>query len=49
VLQKDPKAWPIRGVLAGNYMYLANLLRRTGDDKAATEADRQAQGLRPAR
>lgn len=47
-IQRDPNA-PIRGVLAYNYMRLADLLRRMGDDKAAAEATRQAESLRPSR
>lgn len=46
VLQKDPKVWFVRGALAQNYANLASLLRRTGDEKAAAEAERKAQEMR---
>jgi tetratricopeptide (TPR) repeat protein len=49
VLQKDPKSGFVRGVLAQNYATLAEVLRKLGDGKAAVEADRQAQALRPGR
>jgi len=45
-IARDPNA-PIRGVLAYNYMRLADLLRRMGDEQAAAEAARQAESLRP--
>lgn len=48
-LQKDPKLWHIRGVLAQNYWNLADLLARLDDEQAAAEAARQAQELRPDR
>jgi eukaryotic-like serine/threonine-protein kinase len=46
-LKKMPDAHPIRGILARNYMTLADLLRQTGDTEAAEEAVRQAESLRP--
>jgi len=49
ILQKEPKAGFVRGVLAQNYASLADLLRDLGDDKAAAEADGQARDLRPGR
>jgi tetratricopeptide (TPR) repeat protein len=49
ILENDPKAGPLRGVLAHNYMNLSDLLRRAGDEKAAEEAAQQAQKFRPDR
>ncbi|MGA2034372.1 MAG: serine/threonine-protein kinase [Thermoguttaceae bacterium] len=46
VLQKDVKAGHVRDILARNYMNLADVLRRTGEDQAAEEAVRQARELR---
>jgi tetratricopeptide (TPR) repeat protein len=46
VLRIDAKAGHVRGILARNYLSLANVLRRMGEDQAADEATRQAQGLR---
>ena len=45
--QSDPKGPPISGILAHNYMSLADLLRRMGEDQAAADADAQARDLRP--
>jgi tetratricopeptide (TPR) repeat protein len=47
-IDRDPNA-PIHGILAHNYMRLADLLQRMGEKKAAAEAARQAEGLRPRR
>ncbi len=47
-VERDPNA-PIRGALAHNYMRLADLLRSMGEEKAAAEAVRQAEALRPGR
>jgi len=47
-MERDPNA-PLQGVLAHNYMRLADLLRRMGEEKASAEAARQAEGLRPRR
>ncbi len=47
IMQNDPKAGPIRGVLAHNYANLSDLLRRMGEEQAAAEATRQAEALRP--
>jgi serine/threonine protein kinase len=44
-MRDDPKAMYIRDVLAQNFMNLADLLRRIGDEPAAAEADRQAREL----
>jgi tetratricopeptide (TPR) repeat protein len=49
VLQKDVKAGHVRGILAKNYMNLADVLRRMGQEQAAQEAARHAQDLRPER
>jgi tetratricopeptide (TPR) repeat protein len=45
--QNDPKGPPINRILADHYMSLADLLRRMGEDKAATDADAKARNLRP--
>jgi hypothetical protein len=45
-LRNDAKAGLVRYVLAKNYMNLADVLRRMGEDQAAEEATRQAQDLR---
>jgi serine/threonine protein kinase len=45
VLQKDPRAGFIRGVVAQNYLNLADVLRRMGNEQAAAKATRQAQPL----
>jgi serine/threonine protein kinase len=45
--QSDPKGPPINGILAHHYMSLADLLRRMGENQAASEADAQARNLRP--
>ncbi len=47
--QNDPKGPPLRGILAHDYMSLADLLRRMGEDQAAAEAAAQARDLRPGR
>ena len=47
-MRDDPKAMHIRDMLAQNYLNLAALLRRMGDEPAAAEADRQARELRDA-
>ncbi len=49
VLRIDAKAGHVRGILAKNYMSLADVLRRMGEDQAAEEATRQARDLRPER
>jgi tetratricopeptide (TPR) repeat protein len=46
VLRSDAQAGHVRGILAKNYMNLADVLRRMGEDQAAEEATRQAQALR---
>ncbi len=46
-MRDDPKALHTRDVLAQDYMNLAALLRRMGDEPAAAEADRQARELLP--
>ncbi len=48
-LRNDPKAQPMRGILARNYLILADLLHRMGDGEGAAEATRQAESLRPGR
>jgi hypothetical protein len=48
-LQNNPQEHPLRGVLARNYMILADLLRRTGDEAGAADALREAKLLRPGR
>jgi tetratricopeptide (TPR) repeat protein len=48
-LQNHPEAHPLRGILARNYAVLADLLRTTGDEQAAAEADEQAKLLRTGR
>ncbi|MGD0382156.1 MAG: hypothetical protein ABSA77_01455 [Thermoguttaceae bacterium] len=45
--QNDPKAPPLRGILAHHYMSLAELLRRMGEKQAAADAEAQARNLRP--
>jgi len=49
LLENDPKAQPLRGLLAYRYMSLADLLRGMGEKKAADDAIREAQDLRPDR
>ena len=50
VLRVDAKAGGfVRGILAKNYMSLADVLRSMGEDKAAEEAVRQATSLREQR
>lgn len=46
LLQKDPKAGHIRGILAKNYASLSDVLRRLGDEQAAEEAANKARELR---
>jgi hypothetical protein len=46
--QLDPNA-PIHHALTHGYMRLADLARRMGDEKAAAEAARQVEALRPDR
>ena len=46
-MHDDPKARHIRDVLAGNYMNLADVLRRMNEDQAAADAIRQAHDLQP--
>jgi serine/threonine protein kinase len=46
VLRSDAKAGHLRGILARNYLSLADVLRRMGEDQAAEEAARQAESLR---
>ena len=45
--QIDPKGPPINGILAHQYMSLADLLRRMGENQAAADADTQAREMRP--
>ncbi|MGA2066329.1 MAG: protein kinase [Thermoguttaceae bacterium] len=45
VLRNDAKAGHVRGILAKNYLSLADVLRRMGEDQAAEEATRQARDL----
>ncbi len=45
LLQKDAKAWHVRGILAKDYGNLADVLRRMGEEKAAEEAERQGRAL----
>jgi serine/threonine protein kinase len=49
VVQKDPKAGHVRGILAKNYLNLADVLRRMGQEQAAQEVSHKAQELRPER
>jgi tetratricopeptide (TPR) repeat protein len=49
VVRKDAKAGHVRGILAKNYLNLADVLRRMGQEQAAQEASRHAQELRPER
>jgi tetratricopeptide (TPR) repeat protein len=49
LLENDPKAQPLRGLLAYRYMSLADLLRGMGEEQAAAAAVREAQDLRPDR
>ncbi len=49
VLQDDVTSARARDVLVKNYMNLADVLRRTGQEQAAREAQRQAEDLRPER
>jgi serine/threonine protein kinase len=46
VLRSDAKAGHLRGILARNYLSLADVLRRMGEDHAAEQATRQAESLR---
>jgi tetratricopeptide (TPR) repeat protein len=48
-MDKDPKAEHVSGVLHHNYLSLANVLRRLGQDDAAAEALAKAQELHPGR
>ncbi len=47
MLDRDPQAGFLRGVLAHHYANLADLLRQMNDEPAAAEAQRQADQLRP--
>ena len=49
LLENDPKAGPLRGLLAFHYMNLAKLLREMGEPQATADAERQAEALRPRR
>ena len=49
VLRHDARAGMVRGILAKNYMNLADVMRRMGADQAAEEAERQAAALRQQR
>ncbi len=42
VLRSDAQAGHVRGILARNYMSLADVLRRMGEEQAAEEATRKA-------
>jgi tetratricopeptide (TPR) repeat protein len=47
LLENDPKAGFLRGVLGMRYLDLAKLLREMGEEQAAADAERQAEALRP--
>jgi len=47
LVQKEPRQVHLRGVLLGNYLGLANVLRQMGEEQAAEEALRQAGQLGP--
>ncbi len=49
VLQRDVTSGRVRDVLAKNYMNLADVLRRMGQEQEAREAQRWAEDLRPER
>jgi hypothetical protein len=49
LLPNDPKAALLRGILAHQYMSLADLLRHMGEEQAAADAASQAENLRPGR
>ena len=46
LLKNDPKAPPLRGMVAGDCKHLADLLDRLGDKQAAEDARRHAEELR---
>jgi serine/threonine protein kinase len=48
-MQNDSNAGPMRGVLGHQYLSLADVLERMGDQKSAAEARRQAEAIRPPR
>ena len=41
--EANSNSGPLRGILAKNYLNLADVLRRMGEDQAAEEATRKAQ------
>jgi hypothetical protein len=48
-MQSDPRAHFIRGILDRNYSILADMLRQSGDEQGAAEAECQVDILRAER